>query len=594
MSSRDRQNRRTRRNHPEASYDEASRARYRVRAARPGGSGTGGDDHGLAVTRATFLGLLAIVSARLAYLQIFKHGELSSSAEAQRTNKMILHAKRGTIYDRNGNALAMSVDCQTIYANPKAVSDPSGVSNVLVSELGGEKDDYMELLTKDTTFVYVARQVDQEVADQLSKQLAARELTGVYFISDTKRVYPYGSTGAQVIGYVGTEGKGLSGLELYYDDILTGTDGEMIMEAGLDGTPIAGGASEVTDAKDGIDLVTSIDVDLQAVCEDVISRAVETYSAESGSVMVTDPLTGEILAACSTPLPDFSNLEDASSLNLKLVSSAFEPGSLFKVLTTSIGIEGGFFTEDTVYTVPPQVLVGDDYVTDVDGRDYTMDMSVRDMLVKSSNTAMAQLVQDVIGAEAFSEGVERYGIGKATGIDFPGEVDGIVRSLEEYDGATAGSMAFGQGLAIPLVQIVRAFGAVANGGVPLTPHFLVYRGDEQVEWPAGDRVISEETVAQEIDMMRGVMAEGSGTTGQVEGYDFAGKTGTGEQASEDGGYRQGSYVSSLCAFANAEAPEILVYVGLNNTPYLSSGSAGVAFKEIAQQAVSILGVSPAS
>ena len=350
----------------------------------------------------------------------------------------------------------------------------------------------------------------------------------------------------------------------------------------------------MTEARDGIDLVTSIDVDLQAVCEDVISRAVETYSAESGSVMVTDPLTGEILAACSTPLPDFSNLEDASSLNLKLVSSAFEPGSLFKVLTTSIGIEGGFFTEDTVYTVPPQVLVGDDYVTDVDGRDYTMDMSVRDMLVKSSNTAMAQLVQDVIGAEAFSEGVARYGIGKATGIDFPGEVDGIVRSLEEYDGATAGSMAFGQGLAVPLVQIVRAFGAVANGGVPLTPHFLVYRGDEQVEWPAGDRIISEETAAQEVDMMRGVMAEGSGTTGQVEGYDFAGKTGTGEQASEDGGYRQGSYVSSLCAFANAEAPEILVYVGLNNTPYLSSGSAGVAFREIAQQAVGILGVSPAS
>ena len=594
MSSRDRQSRRGRRTPSEASYDEASRARYRVRASRPGGSGSGGSDHGIAVTRAAFLGLAGIAGIRLAYLQLIKHGDFSSAAEAQRTNKMTLHAKRGTIYDRNGNALAMSVECETVYANPKVVSDPSGVSSVLVRTLGGEKGDYMDLLTTDTTFVYIARKVDQEVAEELRAQLNAKELTGVYFISDTKRVYPYGTTAAQVIGYVGTDGNGLSGLELYYDDILTGTDGEMLMETGLDGTPIAGGASEVTEARDGTDLVISIDVDLQDACERIISESVGTYSAESGSVMVTEPRTGEVLAACSTPLPDFSNLEDASSLNLKLVSSAFEPGSVFKVLTTSIGIEGGFFTEDTVYTVPPQVLVGDDYVTDVDGRDYTMDMSVRDMMVRSSNTALAQLVQNVMGAEAFSEGVERYGIGQVTGIDFPGEIAGIVRSLEEYDGATAGSMAFGQGLAVPMVQIVRAYGAVANGGVPRTPHFLVYRGEEQVDWPEGERIVSEETVAQEIDMMRGVMTEGSGAAGQVEGYDFAGKTGTGEQADEGGGYRANYYVSSLCAFVNASDPDALIYVALNGTPYLSSSSSAVVFKEVAQQVTSIMGISPVS
>ena len=565
-----------------------------MRASRPGGEGSGGSDRGIPVTRAAFLGLAGIAGVRLAYLQLLKHGDYSSAAEAQRTNTMTLHAKRGTIYDRNGNALAMSVECETIYANPKAVTDPSGVSSLLVRSLGGDKSDYMDLLTQDTTFVYIERQVDQEVADELRDQLSAHELTGVYFVSDTKRVYPYGTVGAQVIGYVGTDGNGLSGLELYYDDILTGTDGEMIMETGLDGTPIAGGASTVTEARDGTDLVISIDADLQEICERSITEAVDTYLADSGSVMVTDPLSGEVLAACSTPLPDFSNLEDSSSLNLKLVTNAFEPGSVFKVLTTSIGIEAGLFTEDSVYTVPAQVQVGSDYVTDVDGRDYTMDMSVRDMLVRSSNTALAQLVQDVIGAETFSEGVDRFGIGKTTGIDFPGEIAGIVRDLEDYDGSTAGSMAFGQGLAIPMVQIVRAFGAVANGGVPLTPHFLVYRGEEQVEWPAGERIISEETVAQEIDMMRGVMTEGSGTSGSVEGYDFAGKTGTGEQADESGGYRDDYYVSSLCAFANASAPEILLYVGLNGTPYLSSASSGVVFNEIARQAVGILGISPAS
>lgn len=594
MSTRKRQNRRDKRERREASYDEASRARYRARASRPGGSGSGGADHGLNVTRGTFLVLAGGMAARLIQLQVLDHDKLSAEALDQTTNTLVLHAKRGTIYDRNGNALAMSVECQTIYANPQAVADPSGVSDLLVASLGGEKSDYMELLTQDTTFTYIARQVDQDVAEELSAQLSEQNLSGVYFATDTKRVYPYGTVGAQVLGYVGTDGAGLSGLELYYDEILTGTDGEMLMETGLDGTPIAGGASQVTPAQNGTDLVISIDIDLQEVCESVISEAIETYSADSGSVMVTDPHSGEILAACSTPLPDFSDLEDASSLNLKLVSSAFEPGSVFKVITSSIGIEEGLFTEDTVYTVPARVQVGDSYVTDVDGRDYTTDMSVRDMLVNSSNTGFAQLVQDVIGASTFSEGVERFGIGQLTGIDFPGEVEGIVRSLDDYDGSTAGSMAFGQGLAIPLVQIVRAFGAVANGGVPLTPHFLVHRGEEQVEWPAGEQIISETTVAQEIDMMRGVMQEGSGKTAQVEGYDLAGKTGTGEQAAEDGGYAANSYVSSLCAFGNADDPEVLIYVGLNDTPYLSSSSAGVAFQEIATQAMSILGISPAS
>ena len=384
MSRRDRQSRAGRRNRPEASYDEASRARSRLRASRPGGSGRGGTDAGFSFTRRFVLVLLGAVAAKLAWLQVFQSSELASAAETQRTNRAVLHAKRGTIYDRNGNALAVSVDCQTIYANPSVVEDPSGVSEVLVSVLGGEKDSYMDLLTQDTTFVYIQRQVDQEVADKLSENLEARELTGVYFLEDTKRAYPYGSIGSQVIGYVGVDGNGLSGLESYYEDVLLGTDGEMIFETGLDGTPIAGGATQITPAKDGTDLVISLDVDLQEVAESVIAEAAETFEAESGSVMVTNPRTGEILAACSTPLADLDDLTDASALNLKPVSNSYEPGSVFKVLTTSIGIEGGFFTEDTVYTVPAEVKVGDDYVTDVDDRDYTMDMSVKEMLSASA------------------------------------------------------------------------------------------------------------------------------------------------------------------------------------------------------------------
>ena len=253
-----------------------------MRASRPGGSGSGGGSHGFVVVRRTLMVLFAAVAARLAFLQVFGAGEYAARAESQRTNRITLHARRGTIYDRNGNVLAMSEECSTVYANPEEVSDPSGVAAALVSHLGGEKQDYMKLLTQDTTFVYLQRQVDQETADALKAELSEKDLAGVYYLADTKRVYPYGNVGAQVLGYVGVDGKGLSGIEQQYDDILTGTDGEMLVETGLYGTPIAGGASQVTEAEDGTDLVLAIDIDLQQACEEIIAKGVSDYSAESG------------------------------------------------------------------------------------------------------------------------------------------------------------------------------------------------------------------------------------------------------------------------------------------------------------------------
>ena len=568
-----------------------------MRASRPGGSGSGGTDRGISVTRRVLLAVFGVVAARLGWLQVVDAANLKSKAESQRTNAIALHAKRGTIYDRNGNVLALSEDCETIYANPSEISDPSGVASALADALGGKKSDYMDLITenRESTFVYIQRQVDQEIADELSETLAKRELSGVYFLADTKRVYPYGNVAAQILGYVNMDGDGASGLEYYYNDLLTGIDGQMLVETGLYGTPIAGGASRITEAVDGTDIVISLDIDLQEACEGIIADAVEHYTSDSGSVMVTDPKTGEILAACSTPLPDFSNLEDLEALNLKLVTSSFEPGSIFKVITTSIGLEKGLYTPDTVYTVPAAVKVGSSYVTDDDGRDYTMDMSVREMLRRSSNAAMALLAQDVMGKDVFSEGLDRYGIGHKTGIDFPGEVEGLVKTKDEYDVSSLGSMAFGQGLAFPLVQLVRAYGAVANGGVPITPHFLVTKGEEEVDWPAGDPVVSAEVAAQEVEMLRLVVTEGTAKNAAVDGYDVAGKTGTGEVAAEDGsGYVAGKFVASLAGFANADDPEVFAYVGLNGVPYLAAESAASVFHDVMTQAVNIMGVSPVS
>lgn len=548
------------------------------------------------MTRRGFIALFGVVAARLFYLQIVDGADLASAAESNRTNVATLHAKRGTIYDRNGNVLAMSIDCSTIYCNPQNVHDPSGLATVLASILGGDYNDYLADVTKDTTFVYIQRQVDTDVVKRLKSELSDKDIEGVYYLDDTKRVYPYGGTCGQILGVVGTDGQGITGLELQYDDILTGTDGEMIMETGLGGTPIAGGTYEVTDAVNGTDVILGIDVNIQEKAETALVDAVKTYEAESGSILVMNPKTGEIHCACSTPLADVSDLStvDSDGLTLKLVSMSYEPGSVFKVITTSTGIEAGLFDSNSTYPIPETIQVGDDTVTDDDSRDYTMDMTIREMLRRSSNVAMAYLVQNVIGAKIFSEGVDAFGIGHKTGIDYPGEVNGIVKAYEDYDGSTAGSMAFGQGVAVPMIQIARAFSAVANGGSLVTPHFLAMKGDEEVEWDPVAGPISKDTADQVTDMMRTVMKEGTGKNGQVEGYDIAGKTGTGEQSSSEGGYAEYNYTASLCGFANASDPQVLVYVGLNGVAYLAKDSAAPLFATIMSEAVTDLNIPPAT
>lgn len=554
---------------------------------------------------------LVIVFLRLVYIQVVDGPRLAKRAEDRRTNVVTLNAKRGTIYDRNGNVLAISVDCKDIVCDPttvmKTVKNEKGktsqttdgaaddIADVLVEVLGGDRDTYLEALTRTgTRYAYLSKRVDVSKADQVAQELSDKGLSGVYYESNTKRVYPYGTTCAQILGYVNQDGAALSGLEYYYDDVLKGSDGQRVYEASRNGTPIAGGVSDTIAARNGTDIVLSIDIDLQEECESIISEGAKTYEAESGSVMVTDPKTGEVYAAASTPLPDFSNLADASALNLKLVSDSFEPGSVFKVLTTSIGLETGTLTKDTTFNIPAEVLVGDDVVHDDDNRDYSEDMTVEQALAKSSNVAMAYYVQNVIGSKNFADGVQKFGIGQKTGIDFPGEAAGIVRGYDDYDGSTAGSMAFGQSLAIPLVQIVRAFGAVANDGVPTTPHFLVSKGGDEVDWPAGDRIISKQTADTETEMMRAVMTDGTGVNGAIGGYDIAGKTGTGEQADENGGYKEAHFVASLCGFANAEDPQVLVYVGLNGIPYLASDSAANVFRDVMEQSVTILGIAPSA
>ncbi len=540
--------------------------------------------------------LFAVVVARLFWLQVIDAPRLSQIAENNQVDSSVIMAKRGTIYDRNGNVLATSVDCSDICVNPSQVSDKSAVADLFAEKLGGKASDYLTTLSKDTTYAVVAKNVDQDVADDLKSSLTEEQSTVIWLDAKVKRVYPYGSVAGQIIGMVGDDGnggtKGLTGLELQYNDVLSGTDGSKYVERGSNGQPVAGGTYVINEATDGQDIIISLDVNIQRVAEEQIIQAVEDASGKAGNVIVTEPKTGEILAACSTPLADLTDSSNLTNeaLNLTSVSSSYEPGSTFKILTMAIGYETGTITKNSTFTVPASVKVGDDDVTDSDGRDYTMNMTPTEIMRRSSNTGAA-LVGMAIGADQFSEGIAKFGIGQTTGIDYPGEVAGLVPTRDQYTGATTGAAAFGQGIAFPSVQLVRAVGAIANKGTMVTPHFLVQKGSEKADWGEGTQVVSEETAENVIGDMRAVVQDdGTGAAANIAGYDVVGKTGTGEQASTEGGYVEDSFLSSFIGFANGEDASVLCYVGIYGTAQHGSTAAVPPFTAIMNEALTDLSV----
>ncbi|MDY2777669.1 MAG: penicillin-binding protein 2 [Collinsella sp.] len=526
---------------------------------------------------------------KLADYQIFNVDRYRTQADYRRLATPKLFAKRGTIYDRNGNVLALSVECKNVYANPQSITSKKEAVAALVEVLGIDEESCREKLDQDTTFVYIKYKVDQEDADLLAK----KGIEGIGFEPTIKRIYPYGTMASQVIGALSTDNKAISGLELYYDEILGGEDGSMRVEHGLYGDLIAGGEYEKIPPRDGTDIVLTLDANIQRAAEDAMAEAVETSGAKYGSAIVCDPTTGEILAACSYPTYNPADLSTARTedMNLRVVTDAYEPGSVFKALVSGMAIDLGRVDPDTEFDVPATVMVGSDEVWDVDRRDFAMTMTLREIMRRSSNTGMV-LVGERIGEDDFDKYLKKYGLGKPSGIDFAGESLGIIRDRSEYDGSSLGSMSFGQGIAVSPIEILRAMTGIANKGVMVTPHFLKSKKGEEVDWSDGDkRAISAEAAEQVVSMMETVVKEGTGTAAQIEGYSIAGKTGTAERAGEGGGYEENNNMASFLGFVSPSHPKAMVYVTLDGTAYTSS-VAMPPFRSIMQAAIDALGIKP--
>ena len=536
-----------------------------------------------------FLLLFSVALARAAWLQGVKGGELRADARTQQVTTVEVPGERGRVIDRNGKVLAVSEDAATVFATPYQVHDPAEAARRLATVLDVPDEEILDPLSdRDSGFAYLAREVDLITAERVRKL----DLDGVGILPDSRRAYPQGKLASQVIGTVGTENQGLTGLESGYEDLLGGTDGEAKVTKDALGETIE--RETLSGQTSGEDLKLTLDAELQAETEDTLAEVGRTYQPAGATIVVTDPHSAEVLAIANWPRIDPSDPAGASEEQLANQATGFtyEPGSTFKAFTVAGALEEEVVKPDTVFDLPPSIRVADRTIEEAHPREQIR-LTVADILAQSSNVGAVK-VGLALGSEPFDSWVRRFGFAEPTGVDFPGEERGIVPALEDYSGSTLGNMAIGQGLSVTPIQMAAAYGAIANGGRLLTPRLVIKQDGEAVDPPSAQRVLSDRNAAEVRTMLEGVLAPGgTAETVQVPGYTLAGKTGTAEKAI-DGGYSKSKFVASFVGFAPADNPGLLVTIVVDEPEgsYYGSDVAAPAFGEIATFALPYLGIPP--
>jgi cell division protein FtsI/penicillin-binding protein 2 len=539
---------------------------------------------------AVFLGMLVLAGARAGWLGIVRANTLKSAAATQQTADIVVPARRGTITDANGIELAISKPAQTIAATPYLIENPAEVAARLSRILELPEDELLrKLVRRDTGFIYLARRVPTKRALRAQKL----DVEGLEFIPEYSRDYPRDWMASQLLGNVGTEGAGLSGLEYQLDGRLGGRDGERRLVRDALGDTIE--LREDQRTVPGQDVRLTLDANIQDHTEEVLAEVGETWQPKGATALVMDPRDGAILALANWPRVNANKLHDAPEFAMtnRAVGANYEPGSTFKAFTVAGALEDGKVTPTSPFTLPPVLQVSDREITDSHPRGWET-RDVAGILAQSSNVGAA-LIGRRLGARRFDEWVRRFGFGTRTGVDLPGEEAGIVLDYKDYYGPTAANMAMGQGLAVTPMQMGAAYAAIANGGILRPPHIVDAIGGSKRRVPEGKRIISEQTAASMRKMLEGVLGPGGTATGAaIEGYELGGKTGTAEKPDETGGYSKTKFVASFVGFAPAEHPRLLVAVMVDEPQGDIYGGtvAGPAFKKITSFALTNLRIAP--
>ncbi|MDE0710211.1 MAG: penicillin-binding protein 2, partial [bacterium] len=519
-----------------------------------------------------FVGCWLFIGYQLYQVQVVDAAVYREAADRQLIRVEETAAVRGTIYDRQNRELAITSQSRSIYADPRQIEDPSGTASVLSELLDIDIHALRDKLYSDTTFQFIARQVDTDTAARVEDL----ELPGIHLLPEPRRVYPYGPLAAHVVGFVNIDSEGIEGIESEYDDLLTGIPGRVLAERAARGQLIPQGRTEIEPAVAGADLVLAIDREIQFMAYRECVETLEVAQAKRCIVVAMDPHTFEVLAMAVAPAFDPSgrtqdDIESGRLIN-RAVRSVYEPGSTQKAVTVAAALNEGVVDWDTQYLVQDQYEVVPDTCQDDGGQEFgcyrdfsphePMVMTVRDCVRLSSNVCMVKIGRD-LGVDRLRSYLEAFGYGQLTGIDYPGEAGGAV-NLPHGCPTCPASASIGYSLSVTALQMASVYSTIANGGVRLGPRLMIGWADgdglQQAEGSDGTRVISEDTARTVRLLLKSVVDSGTGTNAAVPGYTVAGKTGTTRRFDPDVGAYTTDYISSFVGMAPVDDPRLVLVV----------------------------------
>lgn len=542
--------------------------------------------------------VFGLVAARLAELQVLNPDRYVATGEQQRFRSHVLAADRGSILDRNGEELALSMPQTTVYTDPRFVDDPAEVAAELAAILDVDDARLRAELEGDhegDSFGYLARQVPDDVAEEVRAYLDDADVDGVYLTEEPTRFTPAGDLARSVVGEVDIDNNGLSGIEVQYAEELTGTPGEVVLETSIDGKTIPAGAQRERAAVPGDDVVLTLDRSLQYQVERILAEQVDAVGAEGGTAVVSDLATGEILAMTSVTAS-----EDGSAVPIadnRAVTSVYEPGSVMKIITVAGALEAGVVEPDTRFNVPDAITIADKTFTEHDPHG-TVSWTVDEILAHSSNVGTIKIGKE-LGREGIEDSYRRFGFGARTPLEYPNQQAGYVPPVEDWWSTSVGTIPIGHGVSATPLQVLMAYNVIANRGTYVPPTLVRGTvdpsGERRLAAPAeGRRVVSERTADEMNMMLRDVVETGTGQAAAVRGYTPAGKTGTARKVQPSGGYTNENgvteYVSTFVGFVPAEDPVYSIIVVIDEPAggkggYTGGMVAAPAFARIAEFAL---------
>ena len=551
-----------------------------------------------------FIALFSAFSFRLIYLQVIKHDEYAELAAEKHVYKQIIYAERGAILDTNNEVLAHNVPVETAVADATHLNNREAVVDLVSNELGIPAEQVSEKLSSDRRYIVIKREVPESLAGALRAKLRARDLRGIYFEHDATRIYPNGSMLCHVIGFTDFEHHGIQGVEASMEEYLHGQDGYRYAERDRVGQEIVPYRGQERAPRNGYQIHLTVDLNLQNIVENEIDAAMAEYRPQKATIILMRPQTGEILAMANRPNFDLNLRSEAKPDEMKnrAIIDMMEPGSTFKIVAAAATLnehrlrpDSTIFCENGLWNFGGAALH--------DHRAFS-NLSVRDILIKSSNIGAAKLALSV-GEQKFYEYIRRFGFGERTGIELPGEINGVIRPPRAWSKISITRIPMGHEIGVTPLQMTVAMATIANGGKLITPRIVksITTSDGKTISSLSPvvlrQVISPETARQIGDALRGVVSDrGTAAAAAVPGFTIAGKTGTAQKVDPRGGYEKGKYIVSFSGYLPAEHPEFVGIVVLDDAktskPELNYGGlvAGPIFSRIAERAARYLDLEP--